>query len=213
MTNKIRKRRTRYENRRFLIWPPCCDVRQLSNLIIIPDCLKWTKKPEKKSCRSSFSRPFALRGHLSFAVMLGGKQIGCYALLWKNGYLVVNTRGKLLKFLRHVWLCSEQKHDVYKIRGFSKKLLIYSLLLKNRSRRCVDFNSLKTLSPCSFRYFTSLLSFFYRNALNQILIICCQYHLGKKQMLRIIENYRDRVELDDVMNYYRELTSLFRSCV
>ena len=38
MTNKQRKRRTGYENRRFLIWPPCCDVWWLSNLIIIPDC-------------------------------------------------------------------------------------------------------------------------------------------------------------------------------
>ena len=38
MTNKQRKRRTGYENRRFLIWPPCCDVWWLSNLITIPDC-------------------------------------------------------------------------------------------------------------------------------------------------------------------------------
>ena len=39
MTNKKRKRRTGYENRRFLIWPPCCDVRWLSTLITIPDCI------------------------------------------------------------------------------------------------------------------------------------------------------------------------------
>ena len=38
MTNKQRKRRTGYENRRFLIWPPCCDVWWLTNLITIPDC-------------------------------------------------------------------------------------------------------------------------------------------------------------------------------
>ena len=37
MTTKRRKRRTWYGNLRFLIRPPCCDVRWLSNLITIPD--------------------------------------------------------------------------------------------------------------------------------------------------------------------------------
>ena len=50
-------------------------------------------------------RPFALRGHVSFAAMLEGKQIGCYALLWKKWLPLITRKGKYIKFPRHFWLC------------------------------------------------------------------------------------------------------------
>ena len=85
------------------------------------------------------NRSFALRGHVSLAAMLEGKQIGCYALLWKkwlprrkhevnwSSFFAMFGSVRNKRILTHI-------HDVYKIHGFSKKLLIYLLLLKNRSR-------------------------------------------------------------------------------
>ena len=51
------------------------------------------------------NRPFALRGHVSFAAMLEGKQIGCYALLWKKWLPLMSGKGKYIKFPRHFLLC------------------------------------------------------------------------------------------------------------
>ena len=59
-----------------------------------PGIMQCNKTKGTHSEFSSCDRPFALRGHVSFATMLEGKHIGCYALLWKNGCLIGNTRGK-----------------------------------------------------------------------------------------------------------------------
>ena len=54
----IPKKRTEYENPRFLKWPPCCDVTWLLKLITIPDCLEaadgMVKTTLKKNPRKRF---------------------------------------------------------------------------------------------------------------------------------------------------------------
>ena len=74
-------------------------------------------------------RPFALRGHVSFAAMLEGKQIGCYALLWKKWLPLMTRKGKYIKFPRHFLLC-------FKTMGYLQTCMMFTSLsdsIKNRS--------------------------------------------------------------------------------
>ena len=103
---------------------------------------------------SSGNRPFALRGHVSFAAMLGGKQMSCYALLWKKWLPLMTGKGKYIKFPRHFWLC-------FKTMGYLQTRMMCTSLsdsiknrsfiywFKNRFRCSVHFNSLSTLPCCS----------------------------------------------------------------
>ena len=75
------------------------------------------------------NRPFALRGHVSFAAMLEGKQIGCYALLWKKWLPHMTRKGKYIKFPPHFLLC-------FKTMGYLQTCMMCTSLsdsIKNRS--------------------------------------------------------------------------------
>lgn len=75
------------------------------------------------------NRPFALRGHVSFAAMLEGKQIGCYALLWNKWLPLMTRKGKYIKFPRHFLLC-------FKTMGYLRTCMMCTSLsdsIKNRS--------------------------------------------------------------------------------
>ena len=75
------------------------------------------------------NRPFVLRGHVSFAAMLEGKQIGCCALLWKKWLPDMTRKGKYIKFPRHFLLC-------FKTMGYLQTCMKCTSLsdsIKNRS--------------------------------------------------------------------------------
>ena len=98
-------------------------------------------------------RPFALRGHVSFAAMLEGKQISCYALLWKKWLLLMTRKGKYIKFPRHFLLCFKTMGYLQTCMMCTSQILLkivhLFIALKNHFRCSVYFNSLTTLPRCS----------------------------------------------------------------
>ena len=101
-------------------------------------------------------RPFALRSHVSSAAMLEGKQIGCYALLWKKWLPLMTRKGKYIKFPRHFWLC-------FKTMGYLQTCMMCtspSDSIKNRSFiYCFKKSLSMFLSLQQFEHTSSLFEF------------------------------------------------------